>query len=271
MGAPQRREFRCRRAIMQDMELAPIQFGREIAIFPLPNCVLFPGVVQPLHIFEPRYRKMMADVVQEDEGCRRAMAMALLKPGWEKAYYGCPPIYEMACVGRVIAHEQIEDGKYNVLLQGVARVRVKSERQRAGEWGAYRVGMLEPVIETGGSPGGSHEILQRKVLRELFEKTALKDLTVTPALAALFEEEKTDQDCARVSLGRLVDALAFSLVQDVEAKQKLLEQENTAARTELLMRELINLAGRLGSMVAAGGSAAEGRSGANWPPALGMN
>jgi hypothetical protein len=255
---------------MPHMELAPIQFGREIAIFPLPNCVLFPGVVQPLHIFEPRYRKMMADVVGEDEGSRRAMAMALLKPGWEKAYYGCPPIYDMACVGRVIAQEQLEDGKYNLLLQGVARVRVKSERQRSGEWGAYRLGMLEPVIETGTSAGGAHEALQRKVLRELFEKTALRDLTVTPALAALFEDDKTDQDCARVPLGRLIDALAFSLVQEVEAKQKLLEQVNAAARTELLMRELISLAGRLGSMVSAGGSPARSAQ-SNWPPTPGMN
>jgi Lon protease-like protein len=252
------------------MELVPIQFGREIAIFPLPNCVLFPGVVQPLHIFEPRYRQMMTDVVEEDGGARRAMAMALLKSGWEKSYYGCPPINEMVCVGRVIAHELVDDGKYNLLLQGVVRARVKQEQRRSGPWGSYRVAILEPVLESCISGSSSGEALQRRMIRELFEKTPLKDLTVTPALAALFEEEDTPEHCA-VPLGRLVDALAFSLVQDVQCKQKLLETLDPALRAELLLREMVALAGRLGSMVAAGGGGVGTKAESTWPPELGMN
>src|SRR3954468_5096702 len=107
------------------MLLDPIQFDREIALFPLPNCVLFPGVVQPLHIFEPRYREMLREALAGQS----AIGMALLMPGWEQDYYGCPAIHRRLCVGRVIAHEQLADGKYNLLLQGVMRADVVSEQK----------------------------------------------------------------------------------------------------------------------------------------------
>src|SRR5262249_18430669 len=94
------------------MNTSPIHFDRAIPLFPLPNCVLFPGVVQPLHIFEPRYRDMMEDALEDQS----ALVMALLKPGWEKHYYACPAIHDTACVGRIIAHERLDDGKYNLFL-----------------------------------------------------------------------------------------------------------------------------------------------------------
>ena len=137
--------------------------------------------------------------------------------------------------------------------------------------------ILEPAAEKGlvvdaaGTGESAHEALQRKVFKELFEKTALKDLTVTPALAALFEEEAGDMEPqsgrAKVSLGRLVDALAFSLVQDVETKQRLLEAVDPAARGELLLRELVALATRLGIATTTG----QGEGGMGWPPTLGRN
>jgi Lon protease-like protein len=228
-------------------------------MFPLPNCVLFPGVVQPLHIFEPRYREMMEAVL----GDQKALVVALLRPGWEKTYYENPPIFPVACVGRVLAHERLEDGKYNLLLLGVARARVLFE-QRAG---AFRVAMLEPMRDAGtGGPDGSigdppapcgHELLQRRVLRELFEKTALKDLTVSSTLATLFEEKGEV-----VPLSRVVDALSFTLVQDVGKKQELLEEVDPLRRGEKLLQELVALAGRLEN---------HGQSHPTWPPEIGVN
>lgn len=234
------------------MTLKPLQFDRAIPMFPLPNCVLFPGVVQPLHIFEPRYREMMEEALEDQ--C--ALAMALLKPGWEKDYYGRPPIFEMVCVGRVVAHERVEDGKFNLLLHGVARAKVLSEQRR----GMYRVAMLEVVKETvDPSPGGgcSHEQMQRKVLREMFEKTPLRELTVAPMVATLFEEQ--------APIGRLVDTLAFTLVQDVMIKQRLLEELDPLTRGELLLRELVGLAAKLGTQVPIVGKKEE------WPPTMGNN
>ncbi len=231
------------------MHAAPIHFEHEIPLFPLPNCVLFPGVVQPLRIFEPRYRRMIADAMGQTG--QSAMAMALLKPGWEKEYYSKPAIYPVLCVGRVIAHEKLSDGNYNLLLQGVSRARVKTEKLFAGDWGAYRIAYLEPLSDAAPNAGTS-ETLCRQVLRKLFETTALRDLTVTPALRDLFEDHSP--------FPRLLDALAFSLVQDVQTKQRILETLDTASRAELLLREIIALAGRLGPAPVA-----------DWPPPPEMN
>jgi Lon protease-like protein len=238
------------------MHVGPIEFDRVIPVFPLPNCVLFPGVVQPLHIFEPRYRAMMREVLEgyESSGGQKAMALGLLKPGWEKDYYSCPSFYPRVCVGRVIAHELLPDGKYNLLLQGMARAQVVSQEKRDGDWGIYRVATLEPVAEVAST--AAHEKLQRRVLQQLFGRTALKDLTVTPALSALFEDS--------VPTSRLIDGLAFSLVQDVAAKQRLLETEAVGARGEMLLQELVALAGRLGPV-------AEGAKERAWPPEMGVN
>src|SRR5947209_4114241 len=85
-----------------------------VPLFPLPNVVLFPRAVLPLHIFEERYRAMMADALAGD----RQVAMALLKPGWEKNYYARPAIEPVVCLGRILSHERLPDGCYNFLLQG---------------------------------------------------------------------------------------------------------------------------------------------------------
>jgi uncharacterized protein len=244
------------------MPTPPIPFAKEIPLFPLPNCVLFPGVVQPLHIFEPRYRAMMRAAMRLGDPCAGAcgfagvMAMALLKPGWENDYHGNPPIYDRVCAGRIIAHEELPDGKFNLLLQGIARARVVSEHSCFGEEGAYRVASLCEIHEQPAPP--DQQETQRRMLRRLFEESALKDLTITPALAALFEDP--------VPSARLIDALAFTLVQDVHIKQRLLEESDAAARGELLLRELMALAGRLSQSAVKHGS-----NSSNWPPVQGEN
>ena len=96
-------------------------FSGRARLFPLPNLVLFPSVVQPLHIFEPRYRQLMEDALKDD----RLIAMALLQPGWEDDYYKNPPIYPVVCLGRVHKEERLPDGRWNLLLHGLARARVE--------------------------------------------------------------------------------------------------------------------------------------------------
>src|SRR3954451_1252177 len=88
-----------------------------VPLFPLPNVVLFPRAVLPLHIFEERYRAMIADALNG----QRQIAMALLKPGWERDYYSRPEIEPIVCVGQILTHEQLGDGNYNLLLQGSVR------------------------------------------------------------------------------------------------------------------------------------------------------
>jgi Lon protease-like protein len=108
-----------------------------LPIFPLPNLVLFPGVLQPLHIFEPRYRAMVADALEAD----RTLGMALLRPGWESDYEGRPPIYPVCCTGIIIHVVKLEDGRYNLVLRGLDRVRIASEDHER----AYRRATVEVI------------------------------------------------------------------------------------------------------------------------------
>jgi hypothetical protein len=95
-----------------------------LPLFPLPNVVLFPRMPLPLHVFEPRYRAMVADTLET----HRAIGMVLLKPGWESDYQGRPPVYAVGCAGLIERCERFEDGRYNLLLKGVARFRMTAER-----------------------------------------------------------------------------------------------------------------------------------------------
>src|SRR5688500_3888559 len=106
-----------------ELEFDAATFSGVARLFPLPNLVLYPHVMQPLHVFEERYREMLDDALATD----RLIAMSVLKPGWEQDYDSRPPIAEYACLGKVAAHHRLEDGRYNVLLLGVERVRIVHE------------------------------------------------------------------------------------------------------------------------------------------------
>ncbi len=114
---------------MSDLQSAvewPDDFSGRVRLFPLPNLVLFPHVVQPLHIFEPRYCEMLADSMASD----RLIAMALLEPGWEAQYHNKPPIASVVCIGKVVTHTPTADHRHNILLAGL-RVRGSSGKSNA--------------------------------------------------------------------------------------------------------------------------------------------
>jgi uncharacterized protein len=94
-----------------------------IPLFPLPNFVLFPGLSAPLHIFEPRYREMVADVAQS----HGIIGMMMLKGDWERDYYAYPDIYEIGCAGKISALSKLPDGRFNLILQGFSEFRVARE------------------------------------------------------------------------------------------------------------------------------------------------
>ena len=83
-----------------------------LPLFPLPDVVLFPHMPLPLHVFEPRYRKMTADAMAS----HKTIGMTLLKPGWERDYYGRPPVYPVGCAGIVEECWPLEDGRFNIRL-----------------------------------------------------------------------------------------------------------------------------------------------------------
>lgn len=102
---------------------APFAIPERVPVFALPNVVFFPRTYLPLHIFEPRYRTMVADAATGGQ----CIAMALLKDGWETDYYGNPPIYPIGCIGRLVSVQPLPDGRSNILLQGLDRYEIQEE------------------------------------------------------------------------------------------------------------------------------------------------
>jgi Lon protease-like protein len=112
------------------------ELPRIIPLFPLPNLVLFPGVAVPLHIFEPRYREMIAEV----SSSHGIIGMMLLKGDWERDYYANPDTYSVGCAGKISEIVKLADGRYNLVLEGLSEFRIvhesrdRSYRQAEVEW-----------------------------------------------------------------------------------------------------------------------------------------
>ena len=197
-----------------------------VPLFPLPGVVLFPRAVLPLHIFEDRYRAMTADALAGD----RLVAMALLKPGWEKSYYGRPAIEPVVCVGRILSHEKLPDGKYNFLLQGVQRARIVRESVDGDK--PYRTAQLQPLEET---PALEIDLeAERRRLHELFTATPLGGVGAGRQFRQIV---KTPLPTAAVA-----DLAAFTFLEDVALKQALLEDVDVrrrVARTVGALQELV--------------------------------
>src|SRR3982750_1408486 len=96
--------------------------SRRIPIFPLPGVVLLPGTLLPLHVFEPRYRAMVADALAGD----RTIGMTMWKAGGG-GERGEPRIHEVGGAGEIVESERLEDGRYNIVLEGRFRFRVLDE------------------------------------------------------------------------------------------------------------------------------------------------
>jgi Lon protease-like protein len=209
-------------------------------------------MVQPLHVFEPRYREMMADTLADQS----AIGLCLLKPGWEKEYYGSPAVFTVLCVGKIIAHEKLDDGKYNLLLHGQTRGAITSEFKHH----LYRMAKVTAIPDSPAEPENeSQDAVQRQVLRSVLKKTAIKELTITPSLETFFEEG--------IPTARLIDLLAFNLVQNVMMRQRLLEERDPRKRGEMLLQSLMNLAAELeGNQKPAAAVQPP-----NWPPPLSTN
>jgi len=115
----------------------------EIPIFPLPNVVLFPSALLPLHIFEPRYRAMVADALEGE----RLIGMVMLRPGWEPHYDGAPEVYPIGCAGFITHADQLPDGRFNIMLRGMQKFRILDERPARDGIDRYRVAHIESIKE----------------------------------------------------------------------------------------------------------------------------
>ena len=206
---------------MNEASLDLADFMGTARLFPLPNVVLFPQVMQPLHVFEPRYRQLAADALAGD----RYIAMALLKPGWQNDYAGEPEIYPVACLGKIIADQQLPDGRYNLLLRGMSRVQIVQEIPHTKLYRKARVDLLVDI-----------EVEKTKTAKSLRRKLSLQARWFAEQKAVLAQLRKLFH--SELPLGALCDIFSFALALDVEFKQELLDELDVGKRVERLLSHL---------------------------------
>ena len=196
----------------------------QLPIFPLPNVVLFPGVLLPLHIFEPRYRQMTSDA----EAADGLIGMTLIRPG-NSPMQQHAPVFEVGCAGRITRLQELPDGRYNFVLEGTRRFRIKRE---------VDTGRLYRVVEPEWLPEPDPEALSpeaRGALEQAAEHLRLKTLDLA-RVSVPDQVENLRQQIARLDPVDLSAQLAFGLNCGVVEKQGILETEGPLERIELLIR-----------------------------------
>ena len=204
-----------------------------VPLFPLPNVVLFPRAVLPLHIFEERYKTMTADVLAGD----RQVAMALLKPGWEKSYYGRPAIEAVVCVGTIppTAWEKLPDGKYNFLLEGHTRAVIERELPETNK--PYRIARLRALEQVPVMEIDLGDARQR--LAQIFGEGAFAHTSIAKQFRQMLSSPVPALDV-------VCDLIAFNVLDDVKVKQALLAEVDVRARIERTVEALADVQRMLG-------------------------
>ncbi len=208
---------------LDDFSVSLENFSGTTRLFPLPNLVLFPHVLQPLHIYEPRYRESLDEALAGDS----LMAMATLAPGWENDYEGRPPLYPSACLARIILSHKLEDGTSNVMLMGLERIRIIRELSPIKSFREVEVEICEDQypIERAAA--------RAALFRELHDAL----VRIAPGLHLI--QEQLDQLLASgLPLGVLTDILGYTMDIDVDRKQALLAELNVHRRAEMLLEHL---------------------------------
>ena len=202
-------------------EVLRVNFAVPIPLFPLPNCVLLPHATIPLQIFEPRYREMTSDSLDS----RGLIAMASFGGNrWTTDYEGNPPLRSHVCVGYIVRHQCLDDGRYNLLLQGVCRARILKEVK----YDPYRQALLEPTeTET------VMEIdldANRQRIEDLLRDQLLKSLRPVNAIHNWLSRN--------VPTVTMVDLAIMTLCDNLEHRYEMLAESDVMIRAVWLERLL---------------------------------
>jgi Lon protease-like protein len=195
----------------------------EVPVMTLPNTAFFPQALMPLHIFEPRYREMLREVLATN----RLFAVAGLDPLKVNDPASFEPPHRVATVGIVRACQENENGTSNLLLQGLCRVEITTILQ---DDPFRRIQVRALTSEPGGS-ASENEDLRRELARLLNLKTKLGASGSATAEMTAFLKTVDDPEA-------FVDIAAFNLCEDTVFKQKLLETLNVHRRLELFGTQL---------------------------------
>ena len=197
----------------------PDGFANEVRLFPLPNLVLFPGVVQALHLFEPRYRALAADALAADE----LITMALIKPDWSEQDDEIPEIAQTVCVGKILSHTLLDDGRYNMFLVGTNRARIVTELWQDTPYRMAEVEILEDVMGFAGDL----DRLRSQIIEQFRSLANLRSGWDVDALDQFLDDD--------LSFGHLVDMICYSCGASPMEQQRVLETTELGRRGQIVL------------------------------------
>lgn len=203
----------------------------KVGLFPLPNVVLFPAQHLSLHVFEPRYRKLVSDVIEQ--GSR--LAVPRLEPGYDSNYYGAPPVFEVCGVGLITEYARLPDGRFNIVVLGLGRVRIVEELRSE----PYRVARVEALADRAPRTPMVAETLRAELLK-LVRRTAPHLTGPAKDLEGRLRSASDAGECA--------DILAGTLIEDPDERQSLLEELDPTRRLTTLIAHVHQLGTRLPGM-----------------------
>jgi Lon protease-like protein len=207
----------------EDLIFDETRFKGVARLFPLPDLIMFPHVMQPLHIFEPRYRDLLNEALDSDG----LIAMCMLAPGWENDYEGRPPLLPYACLGRVVTHQRTENGEYNILLLGMRRIQIGRELPATKSFRMAEVTLLDDFYTEDND--GRRPALQA-ALTQQFQDFLPHGKSADAALKELLATE--------IPLGVLTDLVSFALPMEMHQKRDLLGECDIDRRATMLLSAL---------------------------------
>jgi Lon protease-like protein len=196
-------------------------FSGTARLFPLPKLVLFPHVIQGLHVFEARYRQMTADALAGDQ----LVAVVMLKDE-DEAASDHAAIEDVACLGEIIWHEKLADGRYNIRLRGASRARIVAEVPTGKP---YRTARVELVPDAAPSDLAELSRLRRDLSDAVLPRFA-DGSAAQQQLRELFDGD--------APLGHVCDILSYALPLPPELKQALLAEPHADRRASALAESL---------------------------------
>lgn len=207
-----------------------------IAVFPLAEAVLFPGVVLPLHIFEPRYQALVADALASHSCLVLSMLDAQAPHGPR------PALCEVGCVGRIIHSDKDASGRSNILVQGIERVRLIQEHQTDNLYRSFRARTVpRPGVDALAAAAD--------------EWARLRSCVCSLGMAAAAsDQELVDVLKSTADPLELTDILSAVLVQDVAAQQKILASTCLKERLSGLIDSMVDALARYQSQPCTGGA-----------------
>jgi len=208
-------------------ETIRVNFKKPIPLFPLPEAILLPQSVAPLHIFEPRYRQMVERAL---DGSGQIAMACFSGDEWKQGYEPLPGLRPVTCLGQIVQHQRVSDG-FQIILHGICRARISTMVEPDGST-LYRSAHLKPLIDQGSDSIQLDSV--RAELESLLCDTDLSQMQSVGMVLKCMESQQFDTTT-------LLEIIAAALVRDTDRRYEILAESSVTGRADIIRDELLRL------------------------------